>query len=96
VSAAPAPKKVRRRPQWSLQTRLIAAVVGMVTLILAMIGVATSALLGNILSGQLDNRCAMPRASVSAQLLSQKVDLAPCSPRTPCCRRRACELPECC
>ncbi|WP_433718432.1 sensor histidine kinase [Microbacterium laevaniformans] len=74
MSAAPAPKKVRRRPQWSLQTRLIAAVVGMVTLILAMIGVATSALLGNILSGQLDTQVRDAAASVSAQLLSQKVD----------------------
>ena len=45
----------RQRRRWSLQTRLIATVVGMVALILAMIGVATSALLGNILSQQLDN-----------------------------------------
>ncbi len=46
----------------------------MVTLILAMIGVATSALLGNILSGQLDTQVRDAAASVSAQLLSQKVD----------------------
>ena len=59
----------RRRVRWSLQTRLIAAVVGMVTLILAMIGVATSAILGNILSAQLDNQVQGAAQRVASQLV---------------------------
>ncbi len=65
-------RHVRRR--WSLQTRLITAVVGMVTLILAMIGLATSALLGNILSGQLDTQVRDAAGSVSAQLVGPHSD----------------------
>lgn len=57
-----------RRVRWSLQTRLIATVVGMVTLILAMIGVATSAILGNILSAQLDNQVQAAAQRVGSQL----------------------------
>ncbi|QRY42281.1 HAMP domain-containing protein [Microbacterium hominis] len=46
----------------------------MVTLILAMIGLATSALLGNILSGQLDTQVRDAAGSVSAQLVGPHSD----------------------
>lgn len=64
---ASAPRRARTR--LSLQTRLIAAVVGMVALILAMIGVATSAILGNILSEQLNNDVQDTARVVASQLV---------------------------
>ena len=65
----------RQRRRWSLQTRLIATVVGMVALILAMIGVATSALLGNILSQQLDNEVRDAANLAGSQLSRHPGDL---------------------
>ncbi len=66
----------RQRRRWSLQTRLIATVVGMVALILAMIGVATSALLGNILSEQLDNQVRDAANLAGSQLSRHPGDLS--------------------
>lgn len=43
---------------WSLQGRLIATIVGVVVLIFVAVGVATSAILGNILGANLDNKVA--------------------------------------
>ncbi|GAB3602386.1 sensor histidine kinase [Microbacterium aureliae] len=42
--------------RWSLQTRLMVTVIGMVALILTLVGVATGALLGNILDTNLNAR----------------------------------------
>ncbi|RKS93643.1 two-component system OmpR family sensor kinase [Microbacterium sp. AG790] len=73
--AADAPAHPRRRVKWSLQTRLIATVVGMVALILAMIGVATSAILGNILSAQLDNQVQVAVQRVASQIVGWQTNL---------------------
>ena len=73
--AADTPAPPRRRVKWSLQTRLIATVVGMVALILAMIGVATSAILGNILSAQLDNQVQVAVQRVASQIVGWQTNL---------------------
>lgn len=46
------PERRRRRP-WTLQRRLIFTVVGITSLIMVMVAVATSAILGSVLEGQL-------------------------------------------
>jgi two-component system OmpR family sensor kinase len=46
----------RSRRQWSLQTRLMATVIGIVSLILVIVAIATSAALGRVLEQNLDNR----------------------------------------
>ena len=79
TDGAPAPRRARTR--LSLQTRLIAAVVGMVALILAMIGVATSAILGNILSEQLNNDVQDAARVTASQLTSWHNTLVPPSAR---------------
>ncbi len=48
------PKDRRRRRPWTLQRRLIVTVVGITSLIMVLVGVATSAILGSVLEGQLD------------------------------------------
>ena len=54
----------RARHRWSLQTRLIATVVGMVALILAMIGVATATTLRAIISDSLDSEIKATASSI--------------------------------
>jgi two-component system, OmpR family, sensor kinase len=46
------PRRLRRR--WSLQTRLMATVIGIVSLILVIVAIATSAALGRVLEANLD------------------------------------------
>lgn len=46
----------RSRRTWSLQTRLMATVIGIVSLILVIVAIATSAALGRVLEQNLDNR----------------------------------------
>ena len=46
----------RSRRQWSLQTRLMATVIGIVSLILVIVAIATSAALGSVLEKNLDSR----------------------------------------
>ena len=46
----------RSRRQWSLQTRLMVTVIGIVSLILVIVAVATSAALGSVLEKNLDSR----------------------------------------
>ncbi|GAA1470547.1 sensor histidine kinase [Microbacterium thalassium] len=53
---APAAGAAPRRTRWSLQSRLMVTVIGMVALILTLVAVATSALLGNILDTNLNAR----------------------------------------
>ena len=55
MTSAPAPTRGIRRPL-SLQTRLMATVIGIVALILAAVAVGTSAILGGILQQNLDNK----------------------------------------
>jgi two-component system OmpR family sensor kinase len=55
MTHAPAPSHAIRRPL-SLQTRLMATVIGIVALILAAVAVGTSAILGGILQQNLDNK----------------------------------------
>lgn len=54
-AAASAPRS-RPRRRWSLQTRLMATVIGIVSLILVVVAIATSAALGRVLEQNLDNR----------------------------------------
>ena len=64
----PLPRRSRR--PWSLQRRLILAVTGIVALILVIVGLATGAILGQILQTNLDSRVA------SAQLRGSPSDSA--------------------
>ncbi len=62
------PKPPRRR--WTLQRRLIVTVVGITSLILVLVAVATSAILGSVLEGQLDAQLdALKNRSAAAQPL---------------------------
>ncbi len=54
--AASARPAKRRHHRWSLQTRLMATVIGIVSLILVIVAIATSAALGRVLEQNLDNR----------------------------------------
>jgi two-component system OmpR family sensor kinase len=60
ATAAPADDTVapsrRGRHRWSLQTRLMATVIGIVSLILVIVAIATSAALGRVLEQNLDDR----------------------------------------
>ncbi|MET0830054.1 MAG: ATP-binding protein [Microbacterium sp.] len=59
ATAAPADRAgrpARRRHRWSLQTRLMATVIGIVSLILVIVAIATSAALGSVLEKNLDVR----------------------------------------
>ncbi|MCT9820590.1 HAMP domain-containing histidine kinase [Microbacterium sp. W1N] len=69
----------RRGHRWSLQTRLMTAIIGMVALILAGAAFATSAILGGILQQDLDNSV---RESTS-QAAKELTDPFPPSPVTP-------------
>ncbi|WES64915.1 HAMP domain-containing sensor histidine kinase [Microbacter sp. GSS18] len=52
----PTATRTPRPSRWSLQSRLMVTVIGMVALILALVAIATSALLGNILDTNLNAR----------------------------------------
>ncbi|RLK48972.1 sensor histidine kinase [Microbacterium telephonicum] len=66
ASATPQPRRPRVR--WSLQTRLMTAIIGMVALILAAAAFATSAILGGILQQDLDNSLREPTTTAAQQL----------------------------
>jgi len=55
AAGAAASERIRRpRRRWSLQTRLMATVIGIVSLILVIVAIATSAALGRVLEANLD------------------------------------------
>ena len=54
AAASDHPRRARHR--WSLQTRLMATVIGIVSLILVIVAIATSAALGRVLEANLDAR----------------------------------------
>jgi two-component system OmpR family sensor kinase len=71
MTAAASQTSVRRpRHRWSLQTRLMATVIGIVSLILVIVAIATSAALGRVLEANLDARLqdAAQQAGSSLQL----------------------------
>ena len=51
-----APEPRRRRAPWTLQRRLILTVVGIVSIILVLVSIVTSAVLGRVLEGNVDGR----------------------------------------
>lgn len=61
----------RPRRRWTLQTRLIVTVVSFVALILLAVGLATGAILGSLLSTQLDNDVREAANRAGLQLISK-------------------------
>ncbi|AZS37343.1 putative sensor histidine kinase TcrY [Microbacterium lemovicicum] len=63
------PEPSRRRPPWTLQRRLILTVVGIVSLILVLVAVVTSAVLNNVLEERLTQqiRGALDRLTIAVQ-----------------------------
>lgn len=74
TSSAPTDSAAQRAPRrpWSLQTRLMVTVIGMVTLILVLVAVATGALLGRILDANLDARLYSAANSLPPRLTSSQ------------------------
>lgn len=75
----------RRHPRWSLQARLITAVVSFVSVILISTGMASGALLGGIVSDNLDSRVlrAQDRVDFSANATAeQMLERGPAEPGT--------------
>ena len=88
--AAPAPaaetrlQRLRRRP-WTLQARLMTAVIGMVAFILVMIGISTSAILSQILYYNLDASVTDAASAVQSRIAFQNTaeDVLESGPREP-------------
>ena len=55
-SAEAEPDAAPKRRRWSLQTRLMTAIIGMVSLILVIVALATSAILGTVLQDNLNSK----------------------------------------
>ena len=65
--------RTRPRGPLSLQTRLMAAVTGFVSLILVVIAIATSVVLGNVLNGRLQDELAGTAKNISNQAMQKLV-----------------------
>ena len=64
---------VRGRRRWSLQARLITAIVAVVALILVMVAIATSAVLGRVLQDNLNAQVQTAAQQTAGTLLDLKV-----------------------
>ncbi|MFB7843265.1 sensor histidine kinase [Microbacterium sp. NPDC056052] len=67
------PFRIRPRGPLSLQTRLMAAVTGFVSLILVVIAITTSVVLGNVLNGRLQDELAATTKNVGTQAMQKLV-----------------------
>ncbi len=77
-------QRLRRRP-WTLQARLMTAVIGMVAFILVMIGISTSAILSQILYYNLDASVTDAASAVQSRIAFQNTaeDVLESGPREP-------------
>ncbi|WP_308187547.1 sensor histidine kinase [Microbacterium allomyrinae] len=77
----PRDKAVRKRAPWSLQRKLIVTVVGITSFIMVLVGVATSAILGNVLEAglseqlksQVDRTASMTRQFIAQGMSAEQI-----------------------
>lgn len=78
---APRPRRRRRRHRWSLQARLITAVVSFVSVILITVGLGTGTVLESILRENLDAKVMRAQDSVALKLDQRAEDILAATPQ---------------